>query len=148
MSLSENLMKTEQVQDFKYIMQDTGNLYFGRELTYREIFDNEEVPFKFKAVINTYIQKDTDLNVKMVDHLVAMSKEDFSYLVYEQLKLQVRIYYGVEHKNLFGKVKTKWIHTTCKWKDFVETYQEKVRNGEVMIEDVSVSKFALMVFSV
>ena len=147
MGLSDELMKTEQVQDFKYIMQDTGNLYFGKELTYREIYDNEEVAFKFKAVINTYIQKEIDLNMKMVDHLAHISKEDFSYLVYDQLKLQVRFYYGVEKKNLFGKVKTKWIHTSCKWKDFVETYQDKVRSGEVTIEDVSISKFALMVFS-
>lgn len=148
MGLSNELMKTEQVQDFKYIMQDTGNLYLGKELTYREIFDNDDVPFKFKAVINTYIQKDIDLNVKMVDHLVSISKEDFCYLVYEQLKLQVRICYGVEKKNILGKMKTKWIHVTCKWKDFVDTYQEKVQNGEVRIEDVSISKFALMVFSV
>lgn len=148
MSLSEELMKTQQIQDFKYIMQDTGNLYLGKELTYREIYESEEVPFKLKAVINTYIQKDVDLDVKMVDHLMSIGKEDFIYLVYEQLKVQVRIYYGVETKNLFGKVKTKWIHTTCKWKEFVENYQEKARNGEVAIEDVSVSKFALMVFSV
>ena len=109
--------------------------------------DLKEVAFKFKAVINTYIQKEIDLNMKMVDHLAHISKEDFSYLVYDQLKLQVRFYYGVEKKNLFGKVKTKWIHTSCKWKDFVETYQDKVRSGEVTIEDVSISKFALMVFS-
>lgn len=148
MGLSDELMKTEQVQDFKYIMQDTGNLYFGKELTYQEIYNNDEVPFKFKAVINTYIQKDTDLGVKMVDHIASITKEDFCYLVYEQLKLQVRVYYGVPKKNLFGTEKTKWIHTTCKWKDFVENYQDKVKNGDVMIEDVSVSKFALMVFSV
>lgn len=148
MSLSEDLMKTQQVQDFKYILQDTGNLYFGKELSYREIYDSEEVPFKFKAVINTYIQKDVDLNMKMVEHLMSISKEDFTYLVFEQLKVQVRVYYGVEKKNLFGKMTTKWIHTTCKWKEFVENYRDKVQNGEVTIEDVSVSKFALMVFSI
>ena len=33
--------------DFKYVLQDTNCVYFGRELTYAEMMDREDVPFKF-----------------------------------------------------------------------------------------------------
>ena len=48
----------ENNDDFKYVIQDTGHVYFGKELTYQEILDKEDVPFKFKAIISAYVSKD------------------------------------------------------------------------------------------
>ncbi len=45
-----------QNDDFKYVIQDTGCVYFGRELTYTEMMAREDVPFKFKAIINGHIE--------------------------------------------------------------------------------------------
>lgn len=55
--------------DFKYVLQDTNCVYFGRELTYAEMMDREDVPFKYKAVLSVHIARDTDLNIKMAEHI-------------------------------------------------------------------------------
>ena len=41
--------------DFKYMMQDLYRLYFGVKCTYREILQNEDAYYKFKAVVRQYL---------------------------------------------------------------------------------------------
>lgn len=133
--------------DFKYVLQDVSSLYFGRELTYAEMLDREDVPFKFKAIVNGYIQKDTGLDKTIAQHLLGITQEQFSYKVYEQLKLSVKICYK-KKKGGFGGEKDKWVHKSCTMRQFCEMYQAKAAAGEVQMEEVSVSKLALMVISV
>ena len=134
--------------DFKYILQDTGHIYFGKELSYEEMMELEEVPFKFKAIIGSYFSKDTALTNKMTEHLFQMKKEEFSYRIYEQLKLQIRFFYREEKVGLFGQKKEKWVHKTCKMQEFLQDYKEMVERGEANIEDISISKLALMTISI
>lgn len=44
-------MEELQDTDFKYVMQDTGNIYIGARLTYAELMDQEMLPFKMKTII-------------------------------------------------------------------------------------------------
>lgn len=134
--------------DFKYIMQDTSHIFFGKELSYAEMMELDDVPFKFKAIIGSYFSKDTELTNKMIDHLLQMKKEEFSYRIFEQLKLQVRLFYKEEKMGLFGQKKEKWIHKTCKMQDFLQNYKEMVEKGEATIEDISISKLGLMTISI
>lgn len=138
----------ENNNDFKYILQDTGHIYFGKELTYKEIFDREDVPFKFKAIINSYFSKDVDMDLKMSDHILTIDSTTFSYRIFEQLKLEIRIFYQDISQSKFGHKKEKWIHKKCSLKQFLDNYVHKVQNGEVMIEDMSISKLALMAISI
>lgn len=133
--------------DFKYIIQDTSNVYFGKELTYTEMMEREDVPFKFKAIINVHIARDTDLNKKMADHLLELDTEAFCYRIFEQLKLMVRVCYLEEKSGFFGK-KEKWVHKTCPVKQFCAEYRDKVKSQEMMLEDISISKLALMIINV
>ena len=80
----------ENNNDFKYVIQDTGHLYFGKELTYQEIMDREDVPFKFKAIVSTYVVKDTPLDVKITEHVLKVSRDAFSYRIFEQLKMDLK----------------------------------------------------------
>lgn len=134
--------------DFKYILQDTGHIYFGKELSYEEMMDMEEVPFKFKAIIGSYFRKEISISSKMTEHLFQIRQEEFSYQIYEQLKVQVRFFYKEEKMGLFGQKKEKWVHKTCKMKDFLQNYKGIVEKGEATIEDISISKFALMTISI
>lgn len=131
--------------DFKYVLQDVGHLYIGKQLSYNEILKKEDVAFKFKAIIQTYIIKDTDLDQKMSHHILEITKEEFSYQIYEQLKLQIRIFYKEEAGR---KRKEKWIHKTCKLDEFCKEYRQAVIEGKAMIEDISISKLALMTISI
>ncbi|MCI7789413.1 MAG: hypothetical protein MR531_01305 [Lachnospiraceae bacterium] len=134
--------------DFKYMIQDVSHIYFGKELSYAEMMELEDVPFKFKAIIGSYISKDIELTNKMIEHLYQIKPEEFSYRIYEQLKLQVRLFYKEESKGLFGKQKDKWVHKTCNMKDFLQNYKEMAKKGEATIEDISISKLALMTISI
>ena len=51
--------RVEELQDtdFKYVMQDTGNIYIGARLTYAELMDQEMLPFKMKTIIQHYFLK-------------------------------------------------------------------------------------------
>ena len=138
----------ENNNDFKYVIQDTGHVYFGKELTYQEILDRDDVPFKFKAIISAYVTKDTPLDVKFTDHILTVSEDAFSYRIYEQLKLQVRLFYGEERKGFGGKLKKKWIHKVCSFDEFQKNYAQAVREQGAQIEDVSISKLALMTISI
>ena len=141
-------MEIQNYDDFKYVLQDTNTIYFGRELTYAEMMDREDVPFKFKAVLSAHIARDTDLDKKMAEHLMTISDSMFSYRIYEQLKLTVRICYKVQKKGFGGKIKEKWIHKSCSLHQFCREYRDLAAQEDVMIEDFSISKLALMVLSI
>ena len=66
-------MNIQENDDFKYIIQDTNCLYIGKELTYAEMMEREDVPFKLKAIISAYLSKDTDLNTNMTEHILNIS---------------------------------------------------------------------------
>lgn len=142
------MMDIPNNDDFKYIIQDTNCVYFGRELTYAEMLDKEEVPFKWKAIVNTHIAKDMNLNQKMTEHILTVSDKEFSYRIFEQLKMTVRVCYKIQKKGFGGRQKEKWIHKACPFKSFCSEYRDKVIKGEMMIEDISISKLALMIISV
>ena len=138
----------ENNDDFKYVIQDTGHVYFGKELTYQEILDKEDVPFKFKAIISAYVSKDTTVDVKLTDHIMTVHKDAFSYRIFQQLKMQIRFFYSVDKKSLSGKIKKKGIHKVCSFDEFQKQYASLVMEGKAQIEDVSISKLALMAISI
>ena len=90
----------ENNDDFKYVIQDTGHVYLGKELTYQEILDKEDAPFKFKAIISAYVSKDTTVDVKLTDHIMTVQPDAFSYRIFQQLKMQIRFFYSVDKKSL------------------------------------------------
>lgn len=137
-----------QNDDFKYVIQDTGSVYFGKELTYTEMMEREDVPFKFKAIISMHIARDTDLNKRMADHILELDTESFTYRIFEQLKLAVRVCYKEEKRSFTGRKKKKWVHKTCPIRQFCAEYKDWVRMREMVIEDISISKLALMIINI
>ncbi len=79
---------------------------------------------------------------------MTISDSMFSYRIYEQLKLTVRICYKVQKKGFGGKIKEKWIHKSCSLHQFCREYRALAAQEDVMIEDFSISKLALMVLSI
>lgn len=140
-------MELQSNEDFKYVIQDISCIYFGKELTYAEMMDREDVPFKFKAIINVHISRDVDLDSKMSNHILQIVPEEFSYRIFEQIKMTIRIYYKEQKKGISGKIKERWIHKACPLKLFCGEYRDRVISGEAVIEDISISKLALMTIS-
>ena len=48
----------------------------------------------------------------------------------------------------FGKKKQRWVHKTCKMPEFLKDYKEMVEKGEATVEDLSISKLALMAIGI
>ncbi len=137
-----------QNEDFKYIIQDANCVYFGRELTYDEILQMEDAPFKFKVIVTEHFSRDTDFGRTIPEHLMELDESSLTYSILDRLKLSVKVCYKKKRKGLFGKEKEHWVHEACPLKKFCAEYRGRVKAQEMIIEDVSISKLALMAINI
>lgn len=136
-----------QYQDYKYMMQDVGNLYLGAKYTYRDLIEVEEIPFKLKMLVEKHVKPTVDADTSLESHLYYMDDTTFLYQIYCQLKLKVKFNYIVTKTNIFGKKKECYKMKTLKVEEFVKlTPAEKEKQG-IVIQEISMSKMALMTFS-
>lgn len=140
-------METEN-RDYKYFMQDTGSIYLGAKMSYAEILQDEMVNFKYKSIVEHYIFKDTDTETTLESHLYYMTKEQFSYRTYEQLKAKVKINILEEKKIFFGGKKTGYTTKLMPLADFADMNLAQKKAKGVVIQELVLSKLALMSFSV
>ncbi|MDE5598931.1 MAG: hypothetical protein K2J04_14030 [Lachnospiraceae bacterium] len=137
-----------QDNDFKYYMQDVGTLYFGARYSYEELMAHEMVPFKFKSIIEHYITKDTQLDTTLESQFYYMTDDLFSYRTYMQLKAKVKISLLVEKKPLFGTKKSVYRTRVLSLDEFVRMNLAQKKKCGVIIQEIILSKLALMSFSV
>ena len=140
-------METEN-RDYKYFMQDTSSVYLGAKLSYAEIMQDEMVNFKYKSIVEYYIFKDTDPETTLESHLYYMSKEQFSYRTYEQLKAKVKVCILEERKFLFGKKKTGYVTRQMPLAAFVDMNLAQKKAKGVVVQELALSKLGLMSFSI
>lgn len=137
-----------QDNDYKYYMQDSGTIYLGARYSYREIMENEMVSFKLKSIIEHYILKDTEPDTTLESHFYYMTPEQFSYRTYRQLKARVKINVLREKKTLFGKKKLAYRTEVVKLDEFVKWNLAQKKKQGVFIQELVISKLALMTFVV
>lgn len=137
-----------QDNDYKYFMQDTGSLYFGARYSYQEIMQDVNANFKFKSVIEHYIAKDTDMSTTLESHLYYMTPEQFSYRTYEQLKARVKVSVLEEKKGFFGKTKTGYRTKVVHLNELAGWNLARKKKMGLVIQELIISKLALMTFSV
>lgn len=140
-------METEN-RDYKYFMQDTGSVYLGAKLSYAEILQDQMVNFKYKSIVEHYIFKDTDPETTLESHLYYMTKEQFSYRTYEQLKAKVKVNILEEKKTFFGRKKTGYTTKLIPLAAFADMNLAQKKAKGVVIQELALSKLALMSFSV
>ena len=135
-------------RDYKYFMQDTGSIYLGARLSYTEILQDEMVNFKYKSIIEHYILKDTDPETTLESQLYYMTKEQFSYRTYQQLKARVKISILEEKKGIFGRGKTAYQTKILSLSEFADMNLAQKKTKGVMMQELILSKLGLMTFSV
>lgn len=135
-------------RDYKYFMQDAGSVYLGAKLSYAEIMQDEMVNFKYKSIVEHYIFKDTDPETTLESHLYYMTREQFSYRTYEQLRAKVKISVLEEKKNLFGKKKAGYTTKLMSLKEFADMNLAQKKAKGVVVQELALSKLGLMSFSV
>lgn len=141
------MMEAEN-RDYKYFMQDVGSIYLGAKLNYREIMQDEMVNFKYKSIVEHYIFKDTAPETTLESHFYYMTKEQFSYRTYEQLRAKVKISILEGKNSLFGKKKTGYVTKVMPLSAFVDINLAQKKAQGVVIQELALSKLGLMAFVV
>lgn len=133
-------------QDYKYVMQDTSNLYVGAKYTYDELLKNEDAPFKLKTVIEKYIKDEVKEDTTLESHFYYLDDSKFIFQVFKQLKVKVKISQLVEKKSLFGKKRKVYQTQTIKLDKLVEISPKQKEEMGILIQEIGISKLALMSF--
>lgn len=140
-------METEN-KDYKYFMQDTGSVYLGAKLSYAEIMQDEMVNFKYKSIVEHYIFKDTDPETTLESHFYYMTKEQFSCRTYEQLRVKLKVSIREEKRSLLGKKKMGYTTKLMPLAALVDMNLAQKKAKGLVIQELAISKLALMSFSV
>lgn len=129
--------------DFKYVMQDFSNVYIGARWTYREMTENEMMPFKWKAIVTHYLLKDVDADTTLENHIFFMTEQDFSYQTLKELKAKFKMSVWVD-----GKKGGHYESREYKIEEIVKSRELHERMDTIVVEELHLSKLSLMMFSV
>lgn len=146
--MAEEKKETIQDHDFKYVMIDTGNLYLGAKFTFRELLEQEMLPFKMKAIISHYLLKETDQENTLESQLYYLEKGNFLYDTLIQLKVKVKVTMPVEKKSLTGKSKSRYIEEIFPLAQLADMNPAGKKAAGIMIQEMIIPKLALMSFCV
>lgn len=131
-------------EDYKYVMQDTSNLYVGARYTFGEILENEELSFKFRLIVEKYILPKASIEDSLETHLYYMEKDSFLVKIYDHLKARIKVNIIEEKKNLLGKVKKEYVTKTLKIQELVQMSKDDKERCGMVIQELKVSKLAMM----
>ena len=96
------LLQTQNYEDYKYVMTDTGNIYLGAKYSYEELLSNEDVPFKIRTIVERYILPQTERETTLESDFYYMTPDSLSWRTYRQLKVKVKCSRLVYKRKLFS----------------------------------------------
>lgn len=129
-------------RDFKYMMQDTSHIYLGGRMTYEDMMEWEDVPFKIKAIINKYFVGEEDTG--LAETLKSLEEDDFRYQILKQLKIKIKAGTYQMKKNWRGKDEKKYVSKVYHLDEYI---QLSGTENPLITEEFIFSKLALMAFS-
>lgn len=129
----------------KYCMQDVGTLYLGTKYTLGQLLEEEDISFKLRLLVEQYILPKADPEDTLETHLYFLERGSFLIKIYQQLKARVRINILEEKKTSRGSREEYTTKVMTVEKLAAMSPEEKEKRG-VVVQELSVSKFALMAF--
>lgn len=139
-------MQKQVYEDYKYVMQDTNSLYIGAKYSMEEILENEDIPIKFRLIVERYLYTEADKDTSLESYFYYLANKEIFYKVYKQLKTRLRISIIEEKTNLLGKTKQQYSTRTISLEEFMKMSPEEKEQKGVVIQEVAVSKLAMMTF--
>lgn len=133
--------------DFKYVVQSFGTFYIGARWTYGEMLENDNIPFKWKAVIKHYLLKEVAPDTTMENHIFFMTEQDFSYKTYRELKAKFKMSVWVAP----DQKKHKGGHYESREYTVEQIVKDRALHEQmdtIVVEELKLSKLALMSFAV
>lgn len=133
-------------EEGKYSIQDTGNLYVGTKYTLEELINEDEIPFKFRLVVERYILPEADLQDTLETHLYYLDAKSFLVKIYGQLKAKVKINIIEEKKSLLGRNKKQYVTKMITVEELAKMSPAQKESSGVVVQELKMSKLALMAF--
>ena len=139
-------MYKQQYEDYKYVMQDTYQMYLGTKYSIQEVIDNEEVPFKFRLIVERYVYQDMDPETTLESQLYYLTSKDLAFRIYRQIKMKVKVNVIEEKKSLTGKRKKVYTTQILSIDQLVKLTPAETEEKGMVIQELMCSKLALMTF--
>ncbi len=130
-------------EDYKYCMQDTGNLYVGAKYTINEIAENEDILFKFRKVCVESLKNGSDGDDSLETILYYMQPGDFRVQVLKQMRSKVRVNI-IKEKSFFGKKKKEYVTEFMSIPNLVSMTKDEKESVGLVIQELRVNKLALL----
>ncbi|MBQ8138664.1 MAG: hypothetical protein IJ195_04325 [Lachnospiraceae bacterium] len=131
-------------EDYKYCMQDTGNLYVGAKYTINEIAENEDILFKFRKVCVESLKNGSDGDDSLETILYYMQPGDFRVQVLKQMRSKVKVNVIREKKRLFGKRKKEYVTEMMSIPELTSLSKDEKESVGLVIQELRVNKLALL----
>ena len=135
-------------EDFKYMMQDLYKVYFGVNSTYREILENEDAYYKFKAVCRQYLVKEADPDTSIRDHLMQMAADSPAAEVYRQIGARVKLSVPSVRKSFLGREEKIFKEEIWKVGELLEMTAEEKESSGIVLSELQIPKLKLREFAV
>ena len=123
-------------RDYKHVVQDVTNIYIGGKLSYGEMLDLDEIPFKFKVILSHYILKEVSRETTIENHIFFMKKEDMSYMIFKKMKAKFRLYVFDDKKSYVGR--------EYKIEDIVDDEYLHEKMDTIFVEEMHLYKINLL----
>ena len=136
-----NLQNKTSYEPGKYVMQDVGTLYVGTKYNFEEILESEEIPFKFRLLCERYLLPEADREDTLETTLYYLDPKSFVVKILKQLKAKVKVNVLVTKKD-----KTEYTTKNLTIDELVAISPAEKESQGFVIQELSVSKFALMAF--
>ncbi len=139
-------MQKTVYEENKYSMQDTSFLYVGTKYTMEELIHEDEIPFKFRLIVERYILPEVDLQDTLESHLYYLAPKSFLVKIYGQIKAKVKVNIIEEKRTLIGGKKKQYVTKLLTVEELAKMpVAEKELKG-VVVQELKMSKLALMAF--
>ncbi len=136
--------------DFQYVLQDFSNVYIGARLTYEKMTTMDDTPQRLSSAVFQYIYRDEKQNSRICDHLMEMDEKEMAFLIFKQLKAQVKIVRPEVKVDKKGNESISYKTETVNVTDFVQG-KAAVKREEISadaISEVTFRKLNLVALSV
>ena len=134
-------------KNLKQLCVDFDLYTLGTSEEYEEMLKSEEIPYKWKAIIRHYLLKETSPDTTMENHIFFMKEDDFAYETFQELKASFKMSVWIEAD---GKRHKHGHYESREYKisEIVQSEELHRKMDTIIVEELHLTKLALMMFSV
>ena len=129
-------------RDYKHFIEDFSNIYLGGRLSYSEIMDNEDIPFKLRAIFMHYMMEGIDPDTTIENHIFFLKKNSMAYYTYKKLKAKfvLNVFYEDGH----GKGKPGYHLDEYEIDDILDNEDIMANKDTIFLQEVRIKKLKLL----